>query len=146
MKKNIKKISATSLAAVLASTALVPVASAAEVNEVEKSVQQLVIVQDGKNVTIDTSVYADYLEEGINLGAVSYIISNNGNVYSLDVYADFLEEYPTLEETFEALQDKGLSVENLELTEGKVEDGKLVTEDEQPEDRLNETLIYNFAA
>lgn len=146
MKKNIKAISATSLAAVLASTALVPVASAAEVNEVEKSVQQLVIVQDGKNITIDASVYADYLEEGINLGTISYIISNNGNIYALDVYADFLEEYPTLEETFEALQDKGLSVENLELTEGKVEDGKLVTEDEQSEDRLNETLVYNFAA
>lgn len=137
------------MAAVLASSALVPtmVAQAADTSVV--SVSEVVFEYQGQLLQLPLVEYLDAESLGDLDGtqSVKYIKDNKGNVYNL---VDYLDAYAlnnnSAEEAFKELQaDKKEVTLEQEIADGKIVDGKVVA-DETPEEKVNETFFYNLAA
>lgn len=137
------------MAAVLASSALVPtmVAQAADTQAV--NVKEVVFEYQGKLLQLPLVEYldAESLGELDGTQAVKYIKDNKGNAYNL---IDYLDAYAlndnNVEAAFKELETEKKEVTlDQEVTDGKIVDGKVVG-DETPEEKVNETFFYNLAA
>lgn len=145
MKKANKKVFATSMAAVLAASAIVPVASAEAAESI--NVDQFVVLKDGKNITLDKAIFEDALVEGIvSTDEVKYVKGTDSKVYDMALFNDFLVEADgNIDEAFKLLSKTSNSVD-VPTVEGAIVDGELVANDETPEEKVNETFFYNLAA
>ncbi|CEA01895.1 hypothetical protein BN1050_01061 [Metalysinibacillus saudimassiliensis] len=149
MAKKIKKFGATTLAAVLASSALVPAALAADPVQ-QQQVDEVVIVKDGKNITVTLDKYEAALRAEIFTGSeVKYVVSGE-KIYKLTDYETALRssDNNTPEEAIALLSknDDKYAQKNLQTVEGEIKNGELVAKDETPEEKVNETFFYNLAA
>ncbi len=141
-------MSKTALAALFASSAVVaPIAASADTKAEAELILEYVYFEIDESVyKVSADEYSDYLIFG-NEELAELLASNpikslevNGKVVSLNDYSDALifgDEFEELEEVTYS------SIKEVEINENGTID---IEEDEQPEDRLNETLIYNFAA
>lgn len=137
------------MAAVLASSALIPTAvSAAEDVKEATEINKVVFSYDGGKTFLEMT-FEDY-RDAYNAGVIkteglTLIQGNDGKYYSFEDYRDAYNAFKDTKEALAALEE----VDSVDVQEGELdpETGQLVGDkDEQPEDRLNETLIYNFAA
>ena len=147
MKKPLKVLSSTALAAVFTATSLVPVAAASETAE-SVTFDLVVLEKDGNYYEIDKSEY--YAEKllGTEFAPFKIVKSSEGKYYKKDDFYSYKLITSTITEAFQELD-----VDKKALDLGKT--GKVVIDektgevsyvlDEQPEDRLNETFFYNVA-
>ena len=151
-KKPFNVLSATALAAVLASSAIVPTAVFAA--ETTQSVQNVIVEHEGEIFELSYEDYTNAKSAGVNFGEVKYVVSSNGKQYK---YSDFTQAKPvgsTVDGTLELLEKDPTNVQD--VTPGKViigEDGKpeyvppVVNEDFEVTDiaAINETgVTVNF--
>lgn len=122
-KKPFNVLSATALAAVLASSAIVPTAVFAA--ETTQSVQNVIVEHEGEIFELSYEDYTNAKSAGVNFGEVKYVVSSNGKQYK---YSDFTQAKPvgsTVDGTLELLEKDPTNVQD--VTPGKViigEDGK----------------------
>ncbi|WP_108307357.1 hypothetical protein [Metalysinibacillus jejuensis] len=151
MGKQLKKIAKYSMAAALATSALVPsaVALAADEKAVAKDITK-VVVKNANDVLVELDIQnygAALLFDTIVDTDIKYIVADNGDVYDLQDYGQALLFNDTKEGALESLKDKAVDVNTLDIKEGTIsEDGKAVPNDETPEEKVNETFFYNLAA
>ncbi|KFL42825.1 hypothetical protein CH76_10270 [Lysinibacillus sp. BF-4] len=145
MTKPFKTLSTAALAAVFASSALVPVASA-EAPAAAASVEKVVVEQDGKLIEITQKEYIDLFLAGKE-PKVKFITLNDEKTYTVEQYTDaFLSNSLDNDKALEQLSEKATAVTPENVLPGKVnEDGQIVA-DETPEEKVNETFFYNLAA
>lgn len=141
-----KKVVKTSLAAVLVASAIVPAATAEAAQT--QNVQDFVVSKDGKNLTVNTTLFNEAIVEGMIKGNdVTFIKSTNGKIYSKTNFDEALvEANGNVEAALVMLEKANLEVE-LTTVEGEFNtNGELVAKDETPEEKVNETFFYNLAA
>ena len=141
-----KKIMKTSLAAVLAASAIVPVASAEAAQQF--TFDKVVVAKDGKNLEISFDLFNELLGDVVSTADLRYVTDNAGNHYDLALFNEYLSEYDgDFDKTITALAEAKLAVTDVTVQEGVVNDkGELVGKGETPEEKVNETFFYNLAA
>lgn len=147
MNKPFKTLSTAALAAVFASSALVPVASAEVAPAQAASLSKIIVEYNGQNVALTVSDYSDLLDAGkINPATVKYVELSTGDKYTLDAYSEALDALSNVEDTAEYLAEKGTPSEVKDVKDGTIKDGEIQVEDGTPEEKVNETFFYNLAA
>ena len=143
MKKSVKKISTTGLAAAFVVSAIVPVAAA---ETPATAVQQVIVEVEGKLVQITMSEYIELFMGGKE-PTVKYITLNNGETFSKEQYVEaFMGSDMDNDVALTVLaDDEEPATPNAPVAEGSVKDGEIVIGD-TPEENLNETFFYNLAA
>lgn len=148
MGKQLKKIAKYSMAAALASSALVPSAVALAADEKPATeVVNIVVKNEQGLVKLNLMQYNTMLALGkMKDTDIQYVVADNGEVYSLKDYNTILALTGNSSSAFEKLKEENAGKPDLEIKEGSItEDGKAVT-DETPEEKVNETFFYNLAA
>lgn len=143
MKKPLKVLSSTALAAALMSSSLVPAAVMAAEDQQQVSLDAVVLENDGK---LYTAELGNYIEASTEQFSMSEKYVQVGDKYF--TVEDFIEaqvEAGSLDETAKLLQDSYKPVSLDIAGQFIAEDGNWIYQDEQPEDRLNETFFYNVA-
>lgn len=131
-----KKIMKTSLAAVLAASAIVPVASAEAAQQF--TFEKVVVAKDGKNLEISFDLFNELLGDVVSTADLRYVTDNAGNHYDLALFNEYLSEYDgDFDKTITALAEAKLAVTDVTVQEGFVNDkGELVGKDETPSTEL----------
>lgn len=137
MKKNLKVLSTASLAAVLASSTLVPTAVAAAEDNSALVLDKVIVEKNGENLSLPVALFSDAIIEGLLSGSdLSYVQTADGTIYTNEAFSDALiETGGNLTEAFALLKEANLAVEDLKVSEGEFNDkGELVSKDgeEQP--------------
>ncbi|AXI01182.1 hypothetical protein DV702_16510 [Sporosarcina sp. PTS2304] len=123
-KKPFNTLSKAALAAALATTALIPVASADAATAY--SIDEVVIAQGGQQLAISSSDYREAVIEGsVNPATVGHVKSSNGKYYSSTDFREAVIETGSETAALESLngssKDKAITT-----VPGKFVDGKLV--------------------
>lgn len=143
MKKPLKVLSSTALAAALMSSSLVPAAVMAAEDQQEVNLDAVVLENDGKFYTAELESYVEASTEQFSMS--EKFVQVGEKYFTVEDFIEAQVEAGNLDDTAKLLQDsyKPVSVN----IDGKLiaEDGKWIYQDEQPEDRLNETFFYNVA-
>lgn len=149
MGKQLKKIAKYSMAAALATSALVPsaVAFAADEKAVAKDISYVVVKNEQGLIKLNLSEYSSALAfDEIKDTDIQYIVADNGDIFTLAAYAAELAFANSPEEALKSLTDQN-AAQDVAVKDGSIsEDGKAVAEDETPEEKVNETFFYNLAA
>lgn len=149
MGKQLKKIAKYSMAAALASSALVPsaVALAADEKEVATDISFVVVKNEQGLIKLDLEAYNAALAfDEIKDTDVQYVVADNGDIFTLDAYNAELAFADSPAEALKTLTENN-AAKDIVVKDGKIsEDGKAVAEDETPEEKVNETFFYNLAA
>lgn len=134
MSKLIKKVTTTSAAAVLAATAIVPVAASAQDNVADTEITHAIFTTDsGALASIEMALYEQALIAGaIDASKVSHIQLGNGEVYPMELYEQALMTSSSPAEAAQLLIDQVDPVEE-KVSEGKISEGEVIIEGEQPE-------------
>lgn len=124
MKKPYKVLSATALAAVLATSSLVPVmAQAATTNEVS----EVIVTADGVNYKMTQATYSALLDAGKAPANVQFVTSSTGKTYTIAQYSNALDSADNVDEALAEL-DKSATAQTIVTEEAKFDkDGNLVT-------------------
>ena len=145
MTKPFKTLSTAALAAVFASSALVPVASA-EAPAEAIAVEKVIVEQEGKLIEITMSEYVNLFLSGKE-PTVKFITLNDEKTYTVEQYADaFLANSLDNEKALEQLAEKATPTTPENVLPGKVDENNQIVADETPEEKVNETFFYNLAA
>lgn len=148
MTKKFNKATKASLATLLATSAIVPVASANTEAVANDIVSVVFEYEPGKFAKYSLDEYGFNLSIGaIKNTNISHVIDNGGNIYTLDDYG-FSLGLANGDKTaaFESLKKENVAVD-IKPTEGSIdENGNVVGKDETPEENVNETFFYNLAA
>ncbi|MFJ8065494.1 Ig domain-containing protein [Psychrobacillus sp. NPDC096426] len=126
MKKPLKVMSGTALAAVLVASAVVPTVSAAPAS----SLSEVIFTKDGVNYKVSYSTYNALVDANKAAGlSVQYVTAPNGETYSVSEYNLALDAYKNdISLTLDALDSAGTPV-NVTTVEAKFDEkGDLVTE------------------
>jgi len=148
VKKPFKVMSAAGMIAVMASSTITPV-MAAENPVSQGSIAEYAIIQNDQILKVSVNDYDEALMElEDKVTKVQVYITNTGKAYLVKDFDEALMEANG--NVSDAIKMLAEDEESLELTYAQKDsyindDGKFVY-DEQPEDRLNETFFYNFAA
>lgn len=145
MNKPFKVLSATSLATVMAASALIPVASVSANEIQELDVAEFAIVKDGKILKVSADEYNEtLLIQGFAEEATAFGLTND-KYYEANDYNEALLILGTEEEALADLDNSDLELDLPTVDAYLDEEGYFQAKDEQPEDRLNETFFYNVA-
>lgn len=149
MNKPYNVISKAAMIAAISASTIVPVAvSAAETTTVD--LEMVLLEKDGNYFEISLREYLSESSFGTKFEPVKLVQSTEGKYYYLTDYLSYKSFVNgEIEATFEDLEEDEKAIELEKI--GKVvidqETGDVsYVLDEQPEDRLNETFFYNFAA
>lgn len=148
MTKQGKKVTALSAAAVLAASAIVPVASAAPAAPAAEAATISHVVfttESGQLASLPMDKYNAALSAGAITAKPTHVQLSDGKAYTMEQYNGALSASAgSVEEATKLLAEKAKPT-TAEVTEGKVSNGNVVT-DETPEEKVNETFFYNLAA
>lgn len=123
-KKPFNTLSKAALAAALVTTAIIPVASVSAATS--NTVDEVVIVQDGLQLSVSAGVYREAVIEGLTTATdVGYIHSTNGKYYSSQNYREAVIEKGSESAALEYLNNSKLDAAITPVA-GKFEGGKLV--------------------
>lgn len=150
MKKNLKVLSTASLAAVFATSAIVPTAAIAAENATGLTVDSVIVTQGDLNLKISDDMLSEAIFEGfLNGSEVTYVVTNEGDIYSDDLFSEALfETNGNISEAFTFLKENGYQVTDLPVVEGEFnEDGELVAKDgQEPEVPTPELAVESVKA
>ena len=147
LTKPYKLYSKASMAAILATAAIVPAATASA-EAVQTDVAKVVFEQDGKTLSLPVKEYNKAKALGTLDGTqeVKYVTDTKGNSYLASDYKKaFALNGKDKAEALNKLAADNKQQDLPNITEGKIVDGKVVS-DETPEEKVNETFFYNLAA
>lgn len=149
--KNVKKTAMTGLAAVLATSAVVPAAVASAENTATTALKEVVLqLTDGSKVQVDYDAYKAAKTAEIEWAETAKVIGTVGSDKVTYDIKDFIEAKTAAEgdlaETLELLTKNKKPAELNDVKPAEVKDGELVIKDETPEEKVNETFFYNLAA
>ena len=134
------------MVAALAATSLTPVA-AAQVEETLTISDVVFVSVEGPLAKVDMSTYNFALgEKVVDAKNVTHILLNSGEAYPMSAYNFALGESAGNNQKAIDLLKANVDPITDEVLPGTIQEDGSVTVDEQPEDRLNETFFYNFAA
>lgn len=124
MKKPYKVLSATALAAVLATSSFVPViAQAATANEVS----DVIVTKDSVNYKMTQAQYSQLLDANKNPGTVTFVKSSTGKTYTLAQYSNAIDAAATVDEALTQL-DQNATAQNPTTVDATFDsNGNLVT-------------------
>lgn len=147
MAKKYNKMTKAGLAALLVTSAIVPVASANAQENVDKDIDQVVIkLADGTLAKIGLDQYGTYLSIGLIKDTnITHVIDKAGNIYTLPEYGAYLSVYGNVEDAISGLENDNKAVE-VTVVQGNINENGNVVVDQTPEENLNETFFYNLAA
>lgn len=145
MSKQGKKVTALSAAAVLAASAIVPVAATAAPAQAQEIDYVIFTTDSGKLASLPMEDYDLALGAGIVAVEPTHVQLTDGSVYDMDDFNLALGATNNLEEAIALLIENGSKVTS-EVKPGEINDGKVVIGDETPEEKVNETFFYNLAA
>lgn len=128
MAKKLSKVAKSTLAAALVTSAIVPVASANEATAIE--VKEVIFKDaNGKLVKIGYESYVDGIVDGLfNFSqGIAYLVDGKGNIYNYGDYISALvdNDFNTVA-AYTDLESNYTPVTDLEVTEGKFENGVVV--------------------
>ena len=135
------------MAAVIAASAVVPVA--AQAAEAEQSIKDVALkTEDGKIAKLSLEVYKKALAgKAIKTEDVTHVIANNGKAYPMEAYKKALAGAKgDTNLALETLEKKEANDTTTSIFEGEIKNGKLVAKDGTSEEKVNETFFYNLAA
>ena len=153
MNKPFKVLSSVALASVMSVSALTPVAAAENTQE-QINVQEF-IFENHEGYTVKVSL--DMYNAAFDLGAIDtknnkFVKGTDNQYYSIDKYNAAFDIAGTPEGAMKILAEK--NQHEIDVEEDKIYSAEFNKDtkqfdaiiDDQPEDRLNETFFYNFAA
>ena len=147
MKKPLNVLSKTALAAVFASSAIIPTAVQAAETPVEYTLNEVVLEKSDKLYVAELPDYLEANTEGFEMFP-AYVKAGD-KYYKMANYVEAAVEVNNNMTEAASMLNKYYDPVELEFN-GVLdvnEDGWYFKDhDEQPEDRLNETFFYNFAA
>lgn len=149
--KNVKKTAITGLAALLATSAVVPAAVASADNSAVTALKEVVLeLTDGSKVQVDYEAYKAAKTAEIEWAEKAKVIGTVGSDEATYAIKDFIEAKTAAEgdlaATLTLLAENKKPVEIKDVKKAEVKDGELVVKDETPEEKVNETFFYNLAA
>lgn len=144
MAKPFKKLSATGLAAALVASSIVPAVSA-ETPAAAPAVQDVVVKQDGKLISISMDDYSTLLGAG-KTPEIAFITLNNGETFDIEQFGDALGATLELNKALTYLADEATPATPENVLTGSVDEKGNIVADQTPEEKVNETFFYNLAA
>lgn len=146
LKKPFNTLSKSAFAAVIASSALVPVA--AQAAEATQPIEGVVVkTADGQFASLSFEKYQEALAVGIlSAKDITHVVGNDNKNYTMEKYQEALAITGNLTAAMEKLEEVNAEDKDSKVLEGEIKDGKVVVADETPEEKVNETFFYNLAA
>ncbi|WP_040287501.1 SwmB domain-containing protein [Sporosarcina koreensis] len=125
-KKPFKVLSASALAAVMASSAIIPVASAAT-PKADYKVDQFVVTVNGQNLSLTNSQFNSAFDSDlVKSSDVTLLKSTDGEYYTIASFNAALDNAANTTEAFALLAQSDKQVKNANVVEGTIVDGKIV--------------------
>lgn len=144
MKKPFNVLSKTTMAAFLATSALVPAAVAHAEESV--NIEEIIVAHEGKIYSVSFEDFNEMMDEDASFEILQ--VKFGGKYYSFEDFSSAIDETTSLTETKNLLEEYEYDFSEEYPVDGVVENNGQGPEfkDETPEEKVNETFFYNLAA